>query len=424
MTARRLAADWVLPIGRPPIRRGAVLLDAGGRIVDVGPDQAVPRPAGIAAEQWAGATLIPGLVNAHTHLELTGLDGAVPDEDFPGWIRRLIALKAGRTAAQVMEAARQGVVGGWAAGVTTVADTGDSGAVVQALAELGGSGVAYHEIFGPDPLTAGERLADYRQRFDELRRYATGRVRLGVSPHAPYSVSGALYAAVSAWAAQEGLPLAVHVAESAEEVELVSRWAGPFAEQWRARGIAPPAGRGTSPVAWLERHGVLGPRTLCIHAVRVDQADIGRLAAHRCAVAHCPRSNRRHAGREAPLRALLDAGLAVGVGTDSAASVSPPDLLCEAREARRLAGLDAAAALNLGTGSAARAIGLAAEVGTLEPGHWGDLVAVRTPAAGDGVAAEEAVLASLRDDVLATWLSGREVYRSDSRLTTRDSRLP
>ncbi len=181
MRARRLAADWVLPIGQPPIRRGAVLLDARGRIAEVGPDDAVARPAGVPEEQWAGAALIPGLVNAHTHLELTGLDGAVPDPDFPGWIRRVIALKAGRTRAQVLEAARRGVVEGWSAGVTTVADTGDSGAAVQALAELGGSGIAYHEIFGPDPATARQRLDDYRRRFDELR--ACGPAGCGLASH-------------------------------------------------------------------------------------------------------------------------------------------------------------------------------------------------------------------------------------------------
>ena len=424
MTARRLAASWVLPIGRPPIRRGAVLLDARGRIAEVGPDAGVARPAGVPTEQLEGAALIPGLVNAHTHLELTGLDAAVADPDFPAWIRRVIALKAGRAPAQVLEEARRGVVEGWSAGVTTVADTGDSGAVVQALAELGGSGIAYHEIFGPDPATVHQRLEEYRRRFDELRAFTTRRVRLGVSPHAPYSVSGQLYAAVAAWARSEGLPLAVHVAESAEEEELVARGAGPFAEQWRARGIVPPAGRGTTPVEWLERHGVLGGRTLCIHAVRVDGGDIARLAAHRCGVAHCPRSNRRHAGREAPLKALLDAGLPVGVGTDSVASVNPLDLLAEAREARRLAGLDAAAALELCTRSAARAIGLDDEVGALAPGKWGDIVAVSTPAAADGTGAEEAVLASGRDTVLATWLSGREVYRADSRLTPHDPRRP
>ena len=422
MSSRRLAADWVLPVGRPPIQRGAVLLDARGRIAEVGPDHAVARPAGVASEDWPGATLIPGLVNAHTHLELTGLDGAVPEPDFPGWIRRVIALKAGRGPGEVLDAARRGITDGWAAGITTVADTGDSGAAVQALAELGGSGVAYHEIFGPDPATAAERFSQYRRRFDELRTFETGRVRLGVSPHAPYSVSGALYAAVSAWAGQESLPLAVHIAESWEEEELVTRGTGPFAEQWRARGITP-AATGDTPIQWLDRHGVLGSRTLCIHAVRVNEDDIGRMAVHRCGVAHCPRSNVRHAGRAAPLRRLLDAGLAIGVGTDSVASVSPADLLAEARAARAASGLEAAVALRLCTQGAAQAIGLGTEIGALEHGRWGDLTAVRTPAAADGAGAEEAILASRHEDVLATWLSGREVYRSNSRLTTHDSRL-
>jgi 5-methylthioadenosine/S-adenosylhomocysteine deaminase len=409
--ARRIAAPWVVPMDGPPIADGAVLIDTTGRISAVGPESAVSIPPGVPVERWTDAAILPGLVNSHTHLELTGFGGEITDPDFPGWIRHLISRKAARSAEHVLAAARQGIHDCWAGGVTTVADTGDSGAPLRAMAELGASGIAYQEVFGPHPDLAQTQFSEFRQRFETLRPLAGGRIRIGVSPHAPYSVSGPLYAMVSGWARSERLPVAVHVAESLEEVELVSRGAGPFAGQWRTRGIPMPETGGATPLEWLDRHGVLGPHTLCIHAVRAGPADIGRIARTGSAVAHCPRSNRRHAGLAAPLAAYLRAGVRVGVGTDSAASVSPLDLLAEARHARDLAQLSARAALDLVTGGAARAIGLADEVGTLRPGLWGDLALIRTGAVASAEMVLERVLDSGPSDVLGTVLGGREVYR-------------
>lgn len=406
----RLRADWLLPITAPPIPDGAVLVAAGGRVAAAGPDAQVPRPPGVPGLRLRGAALLPGLVNAHTHLELTGLAGRAEEEDFVAWIGTIRRLKAGRGPGEYLEAARAGIRQGWAGGVTTVADTGDSGAALRALAELGASGVAYHEVFGPDPAQADGSLAGLRAAVEALGPVQTARARLGVSPHAPYSVSGALYAAVARLAAERGLPLAVHVAESAAESALLADGSGGFAAAWERRGIVPPAA-GVTPVAWLERHGVLGPRTLCIHAVRVDGRDVGRLRAAGAAVAHCPLSNRRHGHGAAPLGALLAAGLRVGVGTDSEASVGPPDLLAEARAARAIAGLDPRAALALATAGAAAAIGLAGEVGELAPGAWADAVAVALPAGTDEGGVEEAVLASGAAEVLGTWVGGRPVFR-------------
>lgn len=415
MAARRIAAAWILSPGMVPIRQGALLIGADGRVAEVGPDARVSRPAGAVEQKFPDGILLPGLVNTHTHLELTGLDSAVPEPDFPGWIRHLIALKAGRTPDAMLAAARQGIRDNWAAGVTTVADTGDSGAPLRALVELGASGIAYQEVFGPHPDQAAARLAEFRARFEGLRPLAGGRVRIGVSPHAPYSVSGPLYSLVADWARQENLPVAVHVAESLEEELLVSSGVGPFAEQWRARGIALPDTGGATPLAWLDRHGVLGPRTLCIHAVRAGAADIANLARTGSAVAHCPRSNRRHAGRAAPLSGLLAAGIRVGVGSDSVASVSPLDLMAEARQARQLANLSAESTFDLVTRGAAAALGLAEEVGSLAPGYWGDAVVLRQAGVSGESDPVEAVLASRPGDVQLTILAGREVYRRDAR---------
>jgi cytosine/adenosine deaminase-related metal-dependent hydrolase len=411
MPARRLAARWVLPIAGPPIDRGAVLLGPDGRVDAVGPDAAVPRPPGVPEEEFADGILLPGLVNTHTHLELTGFDLGPPEPDFGDWIGRVRSIKETRSPEEFLVAARRGLADCYAAGVTTVADTGDSGSVIRAMAEAGASGIAYQEVFGPHPAQMAESLAGLRARAETLGRFAGGRIRLGLSPHAPYTVSGPLYAAVAEWAAKDRLPLAVHLAESGAESELLGRGSGRFAEAWRRRGIPIPGGSGRSPVEWLDQHGVLGERTLCIHVVQAGAEDLQRLAHRGCAVAHCPLSNAAHSHGTAPLAGFLRYGLRVGVGTDSVLSVSRLDLLAEARAARAIAGLDAESALALCTLGGAAALGLEGETGSLEAGKWGDCVVVR-PASVVGSPAERA-LGSRRDEVVATFVGGRDVYRAE-----------
>jgi 5-methylthioadenosine/S-adenosylhomocysteine deaminase len=412
MRARRLSARWVLPIEGPALEHGALLIGDDGRIAAVGSDAAVPRPAGVPVESFGDALLFPGLVNTHTHLELTGLAGGPPEPDFAAWIRRVRSIKAARAPEAFLAAARRGLAECWAAGVTTIADTGDSGAVIEALAESGGAGIAYQEVFGPHPDQVDVSLAGLREAVARLGRFAAGRVRIGVSPHAPYTVSGPLYAATATWAREEGLPLAVHLAESPAESALLADGTGAFAAAWREREIPMPVPLGHTPVSWLAKHGVLSDRTLCIHVVQASAADVEQLARASAAVAHCPLSNRAHGHGVAPLAALLGAGLRVGLGTDSILSVGALDLLAEARAARALTGLDAAGALALCTVAAARALGLEAEIGTLAPGKWGDCVVIRPPAATTGSLAAEQVLASGPSDVLATFVGGRDVYRS------------
>lgn len=395
----------------PPIRDGAVLVGTDGRIAAVGTDAAIPDRNAVRID-LSGAILLPGLVNTHTHLELTGFDRAPDqadsewDDPFVDWIRALIRRKAGRDAAGYLDAARRGLRDCFAAGVTAVADTGDSGAALRAMAEAGSGGVAYLEVFGPDPAGADGTFAMWRERFDDLAGRATPRARIGVSPHAPYSVSGPLYERAAAFARERGLPVAVHVAESAAESALLAEGSGGFARMLASRGIPLP-GPGATPIAWLDRHGVLGRQTLCIHAVRVSDDDVATIAARGAAVAHCPRSNAAHGHGAAPLRKLLDAGIRVGAGTDSVASLAPLDLLAEARAARGLGDLRAEEALALVTTGAARAIGLEREVGSLAPGLWADLTAFRDRPGTDPV---EAVLASAADDVMGTWIAGRQVW--------------
>jgi 5-methylthioadenosine/S-adenosylhomocysteine deaminase len=225
-------------------------------------------------------------------------------------------------------------------------------------------------------------MEELRDRVTALRSVATDRVRIGVSPHAPYTVSDRLYVEAARFAAEEELPVAVHVAESASETHLVVDACGPFADALRGRMIEVGT-RARSPVELLQRSGVLGPRTLLIHCVRVDAADISRIAAAGCAVAHCPVSNAKFGHGIAPLLELLDAGIHVGIGSDSVASNNRMDLLEEARAAvllqRVRSGrpdvLSARAALRLATLGGAHALGLAARIGSLDVGKDADLTA-------------------------------------------------
>ena len=366
----RLRARSVHPVTAPPIQDGAVLVDVGGRIAAIGPNSQVPTPPEVEALEFPAAVLVPGLVNCHTHLELTHLAGRNAERDFVQWIRAIRTLKDATPPAEFSRAAEQGVRDCWAAGVTCVADTGSSGSPLEALARLGARGIYYQEVFGPDPAQCAASVAELTAAIERLRPLVSRRVRLGVSPHAPYTVSEPLYRAVAEFARGAGLPLAVHLAESREETQLVADGAGPFAEALRARGIRV-AARGRSPVEHLVQLGVVQPGTacLCIHCVQVDQRDVELLRDAGAAIAHCPRSNRAHGHGTAPLGAFRRAGVKVGFGTDSVVSTGDVDLWSEATAA----GLGGEEALRMLTLEGARALGHDAEIGSLEVGKQADL---------------------------------------------------
>ena len=366
----RIRAQVVHPVTAPPIEDGAVLVDDRGTIAAVGPNLVVPTRPGARQLEFPDARLLPGLVNTHTHLELTHLAGKNAEREFAAWIRTLRALKDATTPEEFSRSAEQGVRDAWAAGVTCVADTGSTGAPLEALARLGGRGIYYQEVFGPDPAQCAASMAELERALARLSPLASSPLSLGVSPHAPYTVSEPLYRAVADLARRERWPLAMHLAESRAETELVRDGSGAFADALRARGFAVRA-QHCSPVQYLLRLGVLQRATgwLCIHGVQVDGPDIDVLRDAGVAVAHCPRSNRVHGHGTAPLAAFRRAGLPVGLGTDSVVSVGDSSLLAEATAA----GLDGEDALRMLTIEGARALGLEREIGSLEVGKQGDL---------------------------------------------------
>ncbi len=407
----RLSAPLVWPAVGPPIHDGAVLVGPTGMIDEVGPADAVPSPPGADLRTFESCVLLPGLINAHTHLELHGLRGKVEEADFFDWIRGIKVAKEELPKEAFVEAARRGVRDTWRWGVTTVADTGTSGATVYALSELGGHGVYYHEAITPDPSAVEAVFADFEVQVGVLRDVAGADVSVGVSPHAPYSAHEDLYRRVIDLADRASLPLAGHVAESSAETAFVTQGQGPFADLWRSRGLDLPTPR-RSPVQFAADQGLLRPEMLAIHTVQVDDEDMALLAAHGAAVVSCPRSNIRHGHGPPPLARLVDAGIRVGLGTDSIVSVGSVDMLAEARAACALEGVTPEIALHLLTIGAASALGLDQSTGALVPGLRADLcvVDVAEVSAGDGA---EAVLHE-RARVAATVVGGRFVYWGSS----------
>jgi cytosine/adenosine deaminase-related metal-dependent hydrolase len=423
-------AAWVLPVSSEPIRDGAVLVGGDGRIAAVGPRAAVDAAPDARIEELGETALLPGLVNVHAHPELAMFRGALEDLRFRDWILRLVGMKRSVLRdADYEAAARWTLVEALRAGMTTVAATEASGAAIDALREAGMRGIVYREVFGPDPAHADDAMAGLRASVEELRTRCDDRVRIGVSPHAPYTVSDRLFGDVAAYALAEELPVAVHAAESMVEHRLVTEGAGDFAPGLAARGIATPV-RGRSTIAMLDRLGILGTRPLLIHCVLVDADDIRRIADSGAAVAHCPVANARLGHGVAPYVELAAAGVRVGLGTDSVGSNNRLDLLEEARIASvlhrgRLADCDVlspAAAIRLCTLDGARALGLADRIGSLEPGKEADLCAVSLTGAHvrpvhDPSAA--VVHAARGSDVVLTVVSGRVLFR-DGRVLTLD----
>lgn len=375
----RYHARWVLPISAAPIENGTVGV-SDGRIAYVGARDGAPpgRDADLGA-----ALLMPGLVNTHTHLELTVMRGFLEDLDFAQWIMRLNRVKrAVLDRAQMLDGARLGVQEGIRAGITTYADTCDTGVAFDAMIEAGVRGIMYQEVFGPDPAVCAQSMAELREKVLGFRARETTLVRVGVSPHAPYTVSDDLYSAVARFVEEEKLPVAVHIAESEVERSLVERGEGIFADGLRKRGIAI-SPRGRSSVDLLERTGILGRKPLMIHCVRVDTRDIELIARSRASVAHCPASNAKLGHGTAPLQELLGARVTLGLGSDSVASNNTMDILAEARcailaQRARLARHDVLSAhdvLKLATLGGAKALGLDSEIGSLDVGKSADLAA-------------------------------------------------
>jgi len=399
-----LSADWVVPVEGPPIRDGAVAIDAG-LIAAVGSRDELGE-----GEHFSDAVILPGFVDAHTHLEYEVYGGFGDGLAFSDWIGLHVRRKARIDLADTEAIARLGALRCLQSGITTVGDCSFVGAAATACADLGLRAIVYLEVFGATSEPVHERFEPLRAR---LAGVLSEQVQVGISPHAPYTCTVELYRA----AAELGLPLATHLAESAAETQFLRTGTGAW-ESFAEMLVPPP---GTTGIRMLADAGLLGQHVVAAHCVEVDDEEIALLAEHDVAVAHCPRSNGILGCGTAPLAALREAGIRVCIATDSPASTPSFDMFDEMRTAivaarareRRPDALTAADALELATLGGARALGLDASVGSLVPGKQADMTVLSLADTSflpweDPVTAT--VLGGSPHGVVATLVSGKRRY--------------
>jgi aminodeoxyfutalosine deaminase len=351
------------------MRGGSVTIDSG-RVVDVAPSAAnVPVPQ---------VAILPGLVNAHTHLELSWMQGRVPPGDsMSAWASQLIELRMSASSGGP-EPIVAAIAAARACGTSLVGDVTNGLASYDLLAASALSAAVFYELIGFNPAMALPLMSAAKQQLRELR--LVDRVRPTIVPHAPYSVSPDLVRAIGG-AADRG-PMSIHLGESPEEMRFLKYGTGPWQELLERLGAWSPqwSAPGCGPVEYLDRLGVLNDRLIAVHAVQLEDDELERLAAAGATIVTCPRSNRWTGAGTPPIERFYASGAAVAIGTDSLASVEDLNLFNEMAEVQALAPeVPARAILRSATLEGARALGFGGELGAIAPGLRADLIAVRLP---------------------------------------------
>lgn len=414
-----LLGRWVVPISSPYLENGAVVIERD-RILDFGPSAAIQgKYPQHEIRSYPDAAIMPGFVNVHTHLELTVLRGYLENLPFWNWIQKLT-----RTKYQVLSydelvvSALLGALEAVRAGITTVADPMDLGASLEAVLTSGLRAVLYQECFSPKEEEADRVLEELQRKVEGLKekvdKWPEGasslgstdwsfsipadveqrrtRLTLGLSPHAPYTVSRTLFQKVHAYATRGGFPVCIHAAESEAEMQLLEGGFGPIMQSYRMRGVDwhPPK---CSPVQYLHQLGVITDSTLLVHCVHLEDDDYKTIESENASVAHCPKSNWKLGHGYMNLKAMRQRQIRLGLGSDSVASSNNMDLFEEMRFAlfnpswletvpassgtKTPAGVfDAGDALRLATLGGAQALGMSSKIGSIEIGKQADLIAV------------------------------------------------
>jgi cytosine/adenosine deaminase-related metal-dependent hydrolase len=407
-----LTAAWIAPMDRPIIRDGGVVF-AGERIIAIGDAKplAVSHPDASRAD-LGDAVVLPGLVNAHTHLELSACEQGTPAASFVDWILTLQS-RAGRTgttspADVYAPAVANGVAQCLRFGVTCAGDISQRPQISRAVLRRSTMrAVSYGEVLG---------MAKLRSRYDRLLPAAldasesTESLRIGLTPHAPYTVELPQYQQCLQLARERSLPLATHLAETPDERTFLIDHAGPFRQlfdrlgEWDDAAVTFHGG----PIEFAEFIGLLDYPTLLAHVNYCDDDELAMLVRGRASIAYCPRTHRYFGHPQHRWREMLARGINVAVGTDSCASSPDLNLVDDLRLMHEIAPEFATEALwRIATLHGAKALGWEDGLGSLAAGKKADFVAF-------DVSTDEPLTEILEADILP-----REVWIAGERATPR-----
>lgn len=394
-----LRAAWILAPDGGWVEGGGVHVRRG-RVASILASPSAVRRSGLPTEDLGDVLLLPGFVDAHAHLELSGLAGAVMrGATFPDWIRALLAARAQRTPQDIERDAREGAARLLATGTTCVGDIDTSAALARSMSSPSQRPALrvrrFREVLDAgDPARTAAAL-----RVLEVRGPGAPLWSEGLSPHAPYTVSSRLFDELGRIARRRRLPVAIHWAETRAETEWLEHGGGAFAALLRH----PPARSGLDAI---EQAGLLGARTALVHGNEATPAERERIARAGATLVHCPGTHAFFGREPFDARAWARAGVPLALGSDSLASNSDLDMRREMALFR--AAQPAFSALDVlacATEHAARAVGHAGRVGTLRPGAWADLVAHAVPGI-DGAARLEALTHGF-GRVMGVWVAGK-----------------
>ena len=370
---------WLLPISQPPIRDAWIRTERG-RIVAFGPT----RPGDFTAPDevdLGNVAVLPGLTNAHTHLELSWMRGRIADaRAFPDWIRSLMELSssAAPSSEERARAIRPAIAEARGCGTALVGDISNTLATSTALAAGGMAAVVFYELIGFQADDADRIISSALDVVSKLPPSA--EVRHTIAPHAPYSVSPALFGRIRVALKQEPFARSsLHLGESEAEIEFLRDGTGAYRTllddigKWDSSWVPPRCG----PVEYIDRMGFLDDRLLVVHGVHFRTDDLERIVSKGATLVTCPRGNIMTGAGAPPIGEFFESGARVAVGTDSLASVPDLNMFSELAEMRRLAPeVPARRLLEAATINGARALGFESEFGTIDAGKRDALIAV------------------------------------------------
>jgi len=413
-----ICAGTVVPMISPPIDDGAVIVD-DGKIKKVCRKSELPK--NIKIIDHPSGILLPAFVNAHAHLVLTKFRGLADDADLFTWLsKHIMPLGIDKREAECRRSASQGVKESFRHGITTTGEQHYLTWGLDAMLEHGMKGVFFYEVFGLGTLFLSASIKRHRKIIRNLIEKSQPQNRIGVAPHAPYTVTSPMAKMAMELAEKHNLPVSTHIAESAEEVEFFKKGTGRFGIVRRFVRYPKP-GRNCSPVEYFDELGILTPRTLVVHGVHLTDEDLQVLKARGCSLVTCPTSNAKLGVGVAGVSTWNEMGFNICIGIDSPASGESYDLFEEMRRmvlmqrgiTSRTDNFTAEEVLRMVTVNPAEALGMEEMVGDMRENSCADFILAKPETDISYVTRDiySRLLWEIKSsDIAVVWADGKTVY--------------